>query len=248
MKNIFKRLLFAILIPVALSGCTDEEPEETTAPPATVTCPSTVTDIDGNTYAVSKFGNKCWMLSNLNTTKYNDGTAIPTGLSASAWENATTGAYAMFDDNAANVVTYGLLYNGFAASSGKLCPAGWQIPSDQDWKDLEAALGMPSSEIDLTGERGYNESIGGKMKSLSLWDAPNSGASNSSGFDGLPAGIRNGVGDYVVKQQAGYFWSSTTYVTDNNYLWFRNLYYQATGIYRNYTLKREGFSCRCVKG
>lgn len=246
MKSKFTRFLIFSLLPLTFTGCTDDEPEETTAP-ATTECPASVTDIEGNTYAVSKIGNRCWMLSNLKTTKYNDGMAIPTGLSASAWENASTGAYAIYDDNTTNMATYGVLYNGFAAISGKLCPTGWRIPSDQDWKELETTLGMPSSEIDLTGERGYNQSIGGKMKSLSLWDAPNSGASNSSGFNGLPAGIRNGVGDYMVKQQAGYFWSSTSYATDNNYLWFRNVYYQATGIYRNYTLKHEGFSCRCVK-
>lgn len=247
MKKLINRFLMMALIPVAFAGCTDEEPEETTSTPATVVCPSTVTDIEGNTYTVLKIGNKCWMLSNLKTTRYNDGVPISTGLSASAWENATAGAYAMYDDNSANVATYGLLYNGFAVTTGKLCPAGWHIPSDLEWKELETALGMPSSDIDLTGERGYNESIGGKMKSLILWDSPNSGASNSSGFDGLPAGIRNGVGDYIVKQQAGYFWSSSVYATDNNYLWFRNLYYQATGIYRNFTLKHEGYSCRCVK-
>lgn len=240
-------LAIVSLISLAWMGCSKDDDQPEPENPA-INCPAVVTDIDGNVYPVINIAGRCWMKQNLKVTKYNDGTPIANGLSAINWENSTTGAYSVYDDDAANKDQYGLLYNGYAVATGKLCPAGWVIPNDTEWKQLEFALGMPAAELNYTGERGYDQFIGGKMKSTSsLWDPPNSGASDSSGFSGLPGGVRNNVGDYIVEKQAGYFWSSTAYATDNNYLWFRNLYYQASGVYRNYTLKKEGFSCRCIK-
>lgn len=247
MKKLNFYLLSLALMSFTWMGCSkdDDKPEPETP---TVTCPPFVVDVDGNVYPIINIGGRCWMKENLKVTKYNDGTPIANGLSGNDWENASTGAYSVYDDDQANKDKYGLLYNGYAVTTGKLCPTGWVIPDDNEWKKLEFTLGMPSAELNLTGERGYDQFIGGKMKSTSsLWDQPNSGASDSSGFSGLPGGIRNDLGDYFVENQAGYFWSSTVYATDNNYMWFRNLYYQATGVYRNYTLKKEGFSCRCVK-
>ncbi|MBK9327803.1 MAG: fibrobacter succinogenes major paralogous domain-containing protein [Sphingobacteriales bacterium] len=139
--------------------------------------PSTVTDIDGNVYNVVKIGNQCWMKENLKTTRYNDGSAIPTGLSNTAWEATTNGAYAIYDNNAANNTTYGKLYNWYAVNTGKLAPAGWHVPTDAEWTTLTTYLG---------GVR----VAGGPMKATTLWASPNVGATNSSGFTGLPAGYR----------------------------------------------------------
>lgn len=246
MKKTSLILIGLITVAVSLTGCKkdDDNKESTPNNPAPLVCQSTVTDADGNTYDVIKIGNLCWMKQNLKTTKYNDGSPIQTNLSDTQWQNTSNGAYAIYDDDPANDATYGKLYNGHAVATGKLCPAGWRIPTDQEWKDLESALGMSTADLDLTGERG---NVGGKMKSTSLWDPPNAGASNSSDFSALPAGNRSDLGEYVVIRQYTDFWSSTEYATDNNYLWMRTLYYNGEGVGRNYVLKNKGYSCRCVR-
>ncbi len=233
-------LLLCVIAFTGLQSCVKENDN-------VFTCPESVTDTDGNFYPVIKIGNQCWTALNLKTSRYNDGTSIITGLSASQWSNTTTGAYAIYNDNAANNDTYGKLYNGYAVSTGKLCPLGWHIPTDEEFNELEKFLGLSETELNNTGERGTTEAIGGKLKSIWLWDAPNTGATNSSGFDAVPAGTRNSVGDYIVLNQYTDFWTSTNYASDNNYLWDHHLYYNGSGVGRIYQTKDKGYSCRCVK-
>jgi uncharacterized protein (TIGR02145 family) len=248
MKSTNAKWLFLLAATaMQFQGCVKDEEPEPENEVIVVNCPESVTDIDGNVYEVIKIGNQCWMQRNLTTTKYNDGTAIATGLNSSQWQNTTSGAYAIYNDNSDNDATYGKLYNGYAVASGKLCPQGWHIPTDAEFKTLELYLGMNESEIDLTGERGTAEQIGGKLKSTSLWDSPNAGATNSSGFSALPAGTRNSVGDYIVINQYTDFWTSTPYATDDNYLWDHHLYYNGAGVGRIFQTKDKGYSCRCIK-
>jgi len=238
--------LLAALV-IIVQGCKKDEDPIPDEDVIVVTCPETVTDIDGNVYNVVKIGNQCWMQSNLTTTKYNDGNAIATGLNNNQWQNTTAGAYAIYDDNTDNNVTFGKLYNGYAVATGKLCPQGWHIPTDDEFKTLELFLGLSQTEVDLTGERGAAEQIGGKMKATTLWDSPNTGASNSSGFTALPAGTRNSVGDYIVINQYTDFWTSTPYASNDNYLWDHHLYYNGAGVGRIFQTKDKGYSCRCLK-
>jgi uncharacterized protein (TIGR02145 family) len=135
----------------------------------------TVTDIDGNVYNTVTIGTQCWMAENLKTTRYNDGTAILTGLSNADWQITTSGAYAIYNNDPANNTTYGKLYNIYAVKTNKLAPAGWHVPTYTEWTTLTTYLG--------------GEAVaGGKMKATTLWSSPNTGATNSSGFTGLPAG------------------------------------------------------------
>ena len=97
--------------------------------------------------------------------------------------------------------TYGVLYNWSAAMNGAatsnttpsdvqgVCPSGWHLPSDAEWKQLEMYLGMTRQQADEYGWRGTDE--GGKMKhpGTEYWGSPNTGATNSSGFTALPGGI-----------------------------------------------------------
>lgn len=235
----------ALTLGLSLSCKKKEEQEKVT--PVVETCSATIKDIDGHTYKVIKIGSQCWMQENLKTSRYKDGAAITTGLSASEWTNTTQGAFAIYEDKADNNDTYGKLYNGHAVATGKLCPEGWRIPTDEDFKVLEKHLGLPDDQLNLTGERGNAEAIGGKMKSTLLWDSPNAGANNSSGFSALPAGTRNSVGDYIVLKQYATFWTSTPYATDSSYLWNHHLYYNGAGVGRIYETKNRGYSCRCIK-
>ena len=72
------------------------------------------------------------------------------------------------------------LYNWYAVNTGKLCPEGWHVPTDDEWTILTDYLGGKSV-------------AGGKLKETgtSHWLSPNTGATNETGFTGLPTGYRN---------------------------------------------------------
>ena len=126
-----------------------------------------------------------------------------------------------------------------------VCPNGWHLPSDSEWKELELFLGMNPAEIDGTGERGDDE--GGKLKEAgtSHWTSPNTGATNESGFTALPGGYRynNGVFDGVPGN--GGFRSTTEYSSSHS--WLRTLRYPSAGVYRGNGYKDTGYSVRCIK-
>ena len=193
-------------------------------------------DIDGNEYATVIIGNQVWMSENLKVTKYRDGTAIPTGLSNSEWENTTSGAYAVYDNNETHADTYGYLYNWYAVDDSRnIAPDGWHVATDAEWTTLTDYLGGTSV-------------AGGKMKETgtSHWNSPNTGATNESGFTAFPGGYRNdGDGNYGNIGSSGYFWSSSEIYS--SLAWERLLNYNSSEVNRYYTNKEHGFSVRCVR-
>ena len=211
--------------------------------------PATVTDIDGNIYHTVTIGTQVWMVEDLKTTKFNDGTLIPLVTDTAVWNNLISAGFCWFQNDAATYkATYGAIYNWHAVNTGKLAPVGWHVPTDTEWKILEMNLGMSQAQADTTGwARGTDE--GGKMKEAGTlhWLPPNAGATNSSGFTGLPAGERygsdggfHGIGDY------GAWWTSTEY--DGKYAWNRCLSHDISACaHRGRDLKDFGFSVRCVR-
>lgn len=194
-----------------------------------------VTDIDGNHYDTMRMGTRVWMTENLKTTKYNDGTSIPTGLSDDAWRTTKTGAYSIYDNNAANDATYGKLYNWYAVNSGKLAPKGWHVATIDEWNDLFRYLG------------GNGRVIGGKMKATTGWNSPNTGADNSSGFSALPGGFRSWAGRYNLMGTNAYFWTLEEYLPPSDYAWYIALFHDQAEIYSSSEYKMQGMSVRCVK-
>ena len=163
-------------------------------------------DNDGNVFRTIKIGTQIWMLDNLKTTHYLDGTPIPNVTDNAAWIALTTGAYCNYNNDGANVATYGRLYNFYAASDAIhiLAPkAGWHVPSQAEWDQLETYLGG-------TITSGVTPIIGRKLKEVGTvhWTAPNP-ADNVSGFTSLPGGDRTWLGNYRVKDSIGAFWSSS---------------------------------------
>ena len=205
-----------------------------------------VYDLDSNLYHVMNIGEQYWLKENLRTTQFRDTTFIATGLSAQEWKNTKQGAYSFYDDNRLNIKKYGLLYNGYAAASGKLCPKGWHVATDEDWNELEKYLGVPETELQRTGERGNTAD---KLKNPDDWKASTFPANNSSGFSIVPAGSRQDNGEYATLGQYGNFWTSTVY--DDRYgllyLWNHHVHYNTNAVGRIYTLANNGYSCRCVK-
>lgn len=192
-----------------------------------------VTDIDGNTYQTVNICDQTWMKSNLNVSKYRNGDEIPQVTDATQWANLTTGAWCYLQNNTSNGPIYGKLYNWYAVNDPRgLAPNGWHIPSKDEWAVLRNCLG--------------GENIaGGKMKALTLWNNPNVGASNESGFTGLPGGIRDFSASFTQFSDWGYFWSSTQNGVGNS--WKVSLYYDSSILGTSDDANKVGISVRCVK-
>jgi uncharacterized protein (TIGR02145 family) len=196
---------------------------------------SQVIDIDGNVYKIVIIGKQKWMGENLKTTKFNDGTSIQVVTDNNAWGNLKTPGYSWYKNDAVTYkATYGALYNWYAVNTGKLCPLGWHVPSDDDWTVLTNYLG----DISLAG---------GKLKETGTnhWTSPNTGATNETGFTALPGGSRHVVQQFNYVGRFGNYWSGTT--INANYSWFNVLSNDNSTIYRGEGRKRNGHSVRCLQ-
>lgn len=213
-----------------------------------VVCPPTLTDINGNVYNAVQIGSQCWMRENLRVRNYRNGTAIPEITNNASWKGLTTGARCWYNvDSATYAAIYGAMYNWYACvDTNGLCPAGWHVPTDLEWKALEIAVGMSPAVANNSGYRGNDE--GGKLKDTTTvyWEPPNTGATNSSGYTGLPGGYRLGSdGTFASEGQIGYWWTSTAFSTSS--AWYHALVYNYPGVARiSYGIK-TGFSVRCLK-
>jgi uncharacterized protein (TIGR02145 family) len=214
---------------------------------AGLACPEapTVTDIDGNVYRTVQIGGQCWTAENLRTTTYANGDPIPNVTGAPAWTQLTTGAWAHYENSASYENTYGKLYNWYAAANPNICPQGWHVPTDGEWQQLESALGMPGSDLGQIGYRGSAQNVGGKMKTTTLWSSPNTGATNESGFSGLPGGNRNSGSTFLNLGIFGYWWSASESAAE--FAWFRTLFRSNAGVYRDSYEKMRGFCVRCIR-
>jgi hypothetical protein len=114
-----------VLAAVLVSACSSCGPQQGTKPPPVPMPTGSVTDVEVNVYPTIKIGQQEWMVENLKTTKYNDGSSIPNVTDNTAWAHLTSAAYSWIDNDVANKDTYGALYNWWAVDSTKLCPTGW---------------------------------------------------------------------------------------------------------------------------
>ncbi len=201
--------------------------------------PEVITDRDGNIYKTVMIGDQIWMAENLRTTSLNDGTPVVNETDMTKWVQITTPAYSWCNNDIGTKEPYGALYNWYAVNTGKLCPSGWRVPSDEDWKKLTDFLGG-------------HEIAGGKLKESGTvhWNSPNTGATNESGFTAVPAGYRYGYfwgqGTFYENGINGYYFTSTE-CTDTH-IWTRTMNSGNTKIYRSIFVKNNGFSVRCIKG
>lgn len=213
-----------------------------------VTFNTLLRDVDDNLYDVVRIGSLLWMAENLAATNFNNEAPILTDYAGAAWAALATPAYCWYNDNEAlNKPLYGALYNWFAASNANLCPEGWQVPTDAQYRDLEMALGMSQTDAELRGWRGDDE--GTQMKSTSEWLTAN--GTNSSGFNAFPAGYRYYEdGAYQHAGNIAYFWTMDEDTGDRGMM--RQLGLDADGldhtnINRQNAMKTAGKSVRCVK-
>jgi uncharacterized protein (TIGR02145 family) len=198
-----------------------------------------VTDAAGNAYKTIQIGTQTWMAENLSTTKYNDGIYIPFINDDLEWVKLSTPGYCYYrDDELSYKKNFGALYNWFAVNTGKLCPTGWHVPSQEDWATLSTHLGGEASAYTKLKESGTTH-----------WIAPNYGT-NESGFTSLPGGYRYGfysaghsTGYFNYLGTDGYWWTSKEYsATEARYLHMFESRFVSFG--SNY--KPYGHSVRCV--
>ena len=211
----------------------------------TFTTSGFVTDYDGNAYGMVTIGSQVWLTSNLNVTHYRNGEVIPLVTDGTTWSNLQNGAYCNYENSSLNADTYGKLYNFYTTVDSRgLCPIGWRVPTDNDWKELEMSLGMSQTDADAYGWRGTNE--GSKLKSTSGWNSDGNGT-DISGFTALPGGYRdeNG-GTFSNIGNAAHFYTATE--QDHSTAWIRGLLNVNLNVNRAYYSKNKGFSVRCIQG
>ena len=220
-----------------------------TASPATTTSPATSAIVVKNVVSLPYFtiGTQTWKAKNLDVATYSDGTSIPQVTDPAKWASLTTGAWCYYNNDPANGTIYGKLYNWYAVAGiyneasntdasqrKKLAPTGYHLPSEGEWTTLTDYLGGQSV-------------AGGKMKATgtSLWNTPNTEATNSSGFTGLPGGYRDGNGTFSYVGNNGGWWSSSENSTTS--AWNRYLNYSDGYADRSGGNKTDGFSVRCLR-
>jgi uncharacterized protein (TIGR02145 family) len=208
------------------------------------TTAGTLTDNDGNTYNTVKIGDQWWMAENLKTRKLNDNTAIPNVTDNTAWTLLTTPALCWINnDEATYKPIYGTMYNWLAVNTGNLCPTGWHVPSDAEYKTMELYLGLAPADIDLWGWRGTDQ--GSQLKNTTGWAAGQNGT-NTSGFSALPGGYRYAAtGVFNDVGNLSYWWTSTADGTTA--AWYRRLDGNNTGVYHASTSMLGGKYVRCIK-
>ena len=194
----------------------------------------TVTDIDGNVYTTVTIGTQTWMVENLKVTHYRNGDIIPNITDATQWGNLTIGGWCYYNNDVQNNNIYGKLYNWFTVSDTRnVSPTGWHIPTDADWTTLATFLGGMSI-------------AGGKMKATTLWNSPNSGATNTSGFTGYPNGWRGITGSFNSFGTNGDWWAFGLDGTGNPL--GRGLYFGDAQLYLDGgIIKQSGYAIRCIK-
>ncbi len=214
--------------------------------PSSEPCPGTptVTDLDGNVYNTVLIGNQCWMKENLNV-------GVKIDSYADATNNSVIEKYCYNNvDN--NCDTYGGLYQWnelVQYNEGNrqgICPYGWHIPSDEEWKALEIYLGMSPHEANQTDLRG--ESEGGYLKSQSGWTPNgnlNGNGSNVTGFTALPGGWCDISRNFNGISNGGFFWTRTS--ASQTRAWHHSVNHFSDGISRFADFKNTAVSVRCIK-
>lgn len=194
-----------------------------------------ITDQDGNIYKTIQIGDQTWMVTNLKTTRYNDGIPIQVVTDDSVWSSLTTPGCCWQDNNQIYKTTYGVLYNWYTVKTGRLCPAGWHVPDDVEWTELTNFLGSENVAGGKLKETGYRH-----------WRNPNTGATDEAAFRALPGGDRavNPDVKYENLFEKGYWWTSAS--AEERAI-SRIMNTGSISVQKSFTSKQWGLSVRCVK-
>ncbi|MBM2817244.1 MAG: yiaD [Ignavibacteria bacterium] len=184
--------------------------------------------------------NQIWKTCNLRVDRYRNGDPIPQVGDPKQWENYKTGAWCYYNNDPSNEQIYGKLYNWYAINDSRgLAPVGWHVASNAEWDTLINCL---PNTIFSVGQLKGTGTLEGKN---GLWRAPNTGATNETGFSAQPGGYRDAYGMFFRIEYYGYWWTSTQ--ENSVETWCRSLVYNFAFIYQEYRNNNYGFSVRCLK-
>jgi uncharacterized protein (TIGR02145 family) len=180
-------------------------------------------------------GTQVWTSQNLSVARYRNGDIIPQVTNATDWAALTTGAWCWYNnDSTTYASTYGRLYNWYAVNDSRgLAPQGYHVPTSLEWKSLETYLGGANfAGTAIRGTTGWTSVLYN---------------SNSSGFSGLPGGLRSNFGAFSEIITFGNWWHSTQSIVDTTIALAS--YLTNSGFLSNsYSQKKTyGFSIRCVR-
>lgn len=201
---------------------------------------------DGHKYKVVSIGNQIWMAENLAYLP----SVSPSGHLYLDYYNPVYYVYGYEGTSVSaakattNYTKYGVLYNLPAAKTA--CPNGWHLPSDDEWKQMEMAIGMSQIEADGIAERGTDE--GTKLKATSGW-YNNGNGTDDCGFAALPGGVLSEhFAEFTHLGERGFWWSSTEIPSsDASVYWWRILHYNTPTVFRSSHYPQNGVSVRCVR-
>lgn len=209
----------------------------------------TMVSYHGREYRVVGIGSQCWFEENLATTRFKDGSDIQNITDSAEWVQTTVSsapAFCWFNNVPDAADAQGALYNWYAVSDPRgICPEGWHVATDQDFKDMKMHMGLQPQYVDLS-EHGEDIQLGPMLKSFFGWNASSSEGHNSSGFNGMPWGRRGSNGSFGSMERDGYWWTGTEFSATKGWshaLRGGELY----AAHRGSEEKRAGYACRCVK-
>lgn len=226
-KATINMLLLLPALFLALTACSSDDDNTIATYDYSQCARGTFTDErDGNVYHYITIGNLDWMTEN---ARYDTGTddtrsIYPTqGIPGD--DNQT--------NNARTIAQYGYLYSFEGAQQA--APEGWRVPTDDDWKALETALGMSATEADADDWRGngvatsLTDTTGIHLVLGGFQDV------NSTSF----------ASKYYYMSAMGYYWTSTSPSDGLGY--FRKILYNDGRVYRHTTKTNNMLSVRFVR-
>lgn len=201
----------------------------------------TLSDQDGNVYKTITIGSQTWMAENLRTTRFRNGDLIPEVADIPVWFDLSSGAQCTYQntDNPDSIATYGRLYNWFVVNDPRnIAPAGWHVPTLDEWNELSAYLTDSIAAIKL------------KEAGTRHWKPLNNRATNESGFTALGSGYRQGYGGMQIDLHWGIeaaWWTVTVSDDDPEQVFHVTVGYNYDLLGGCYCDKNSGYSIRCMK-
>lgn len=218
----------------------------------------TYIDTDGNEYQTVTIAERIWMTENLKVKTFTNGDPISFIQTDSAWafdsrDNSQPG-YSFFRNDSTTIETFGYLYNHFVVTDSRgIATDGWRVPTEEDWKALETAAGMPEADLERDGWAGAAENVAGKLQSTSEthWEAnENAVLTNELGFSWTGGSVRYAYGAFEGPASILRFstiWSADENTDNTTQAWRRLVRFDRSDVRRQPVPKATGMSIRLVK-